>query len=187
MAVAWLIIAVALLFVELHHLAFFALFGSIGAAAAAVLALVDPDAYTAQGVLFVAVSIAGVIAVRPVISRVYEHRHPSGRVAIGVHGGLVGQEAITLDVVDGHPGRGHARLAGERWLAVSGDGRAIDAGRSVTVTAVQGTTLVVWPVDGLFFPVEPIEPIDPSPDALAPPAASPPSDTPPDHLEHPTP
>jgi membrane protein implicated in regulation of membrane protease activity len=177
MAVAWFIFAAALLFIELHHLAFFALFGSIGAAAAAVLALVAPGEYTAQGVLFVAVSIAGVVAVRPVVSRVYEHRHPTGRVAIGVHGGLVGQEAVTLDQVDGRHGPGHARLAGERWLAVSGDGRAIEAGRSVTVTAVQGTTLVVWPVDGLFFPVEPVE---------RPPTAPPP-DTPPDHLEHPTP
>jgi membrane protein implicated in regulation of membrane protease activity len=140
-----------------------------------VLALVSPHAYPAQGALFVAVSIAGVVAVRPIVSRVYEHRHPSGRVAIGVHGGLVGQEAVTLDVVDGHPGRGHARLAGERWLAVSGDGRAIDAGRSVTVTAVQGTTLVVWPVDGLFFPIDPIDGAAPSP-------TTPPSpDTAPDH------
>jgi membrane protein implicated in regulation of membrane protease activity len=176
MAVAWFIFAAALLFIELHHLAFFALFGSIGAAAAAVLALAAPEAYVAQGVLFAVVSIAGVVAVRPVISRVYEHRHPSGRVAIGVHGGLVGQEAVTLDVVDGRHGQGHARLAGERWLAVSGDGRAIDAGRAVTVTAVQGTTLVVWPVDGLFFPVEPADRTPPPP----------PLDLPPDHLEHPT-
>ena len=43
---------------------------------------------------------------------------------------------------------GHVRLAGERWLAVSGSGTPIPAGTRVLVTAVEGTTLVVWPVDG---------------------------------------
>jgi membrane-bound ClpP family serine protease len=37
-------------------------------------------------------------------------------------------------------------LAGERWLAVTG-GPKIEAGSSVFVTAVRGTTLEVWPVD----------------------------------------
>jgi membrane protein implicated in regulation of membrane protease activity len=64
-----------------------------------------------------------------------------------VHGGLVGQEVVTLDRVSG-PGAGHVRLAGERWLAVSGAGQPIPAGTTVLVTAVDGTTLVVWPVDG---------------------------------------
>ena len=66
----------------------------------------------------------------------------------GVHGGLVGQEVVTLDRVGGPDGAGHVRLAGERWLAVSGAGDPIPAGTTVLVTAVDGTTLVVWPVDG---------------------------------------
>jgi membrane-bound ClpP family serine protease len=37
------------------------------------------------------------------------------------------------------------RLAGERWLAVSSAGLSIPPGTPVVVTAVQGTTLVVWP------------------------------------------
>jgi hypothetical protein len=43
---------------------------------------------------------------------------------------------------------GHVRLAGERWRAVSGAEVAIPAGTPVLVTAVEGTTLVVWPVGG---------------------------------------
>ncbi|HEV3227549.1 MAG TPA: NfeD family protein, partial [Acidimicrobiales bacterium] len=65
---------------------------------------------------------------------------------IGVHGGLVGQEAVTLDEVGDQHHLGHIRLAGERWLATT-SGPNIDAGRSVFVTAVRGTTLEVWPVD----------------------------------------
>jgi membrane protein implicated in regulation of membrane protease activity len=39
---------------------------------------------------------------------------------------------------------GHVRLNGERWLAISGAG-GIPANTKVVVTAVQGTTLVVFP------------------------------------------
>jgi membrane protein implicated in regulation of membrane protease activity len=63
-----------------------------------------------------------------------------------VHGGLVGQEAVTLDEVGDVHQIGHVRLAGERWLAVT-SGPTIEAGRSVFVTAVRGTTLDVWPID----------------------------------------
>ena len=67
---------------------------------------------------------------------------------------VVGQQAVTLDRVATEKDVGHALLAGERWLAISADGRAIDADRPVTVTAVVGTTLVVWPT-GAFPPPGP--------------------------------
>ena len=55
---------------------------------------------------------------------------------------------MTLDVV-GDPHRpGHVLLAGERWLAFSGADRPIPARTRVLVTAVRGTTLEVWPLEG---------------------------------------
>jgi membrane protein implicated in regulation of membrane protease activity len=58
----------------------------------------------------------------------------------------VGQEAVTLDEVGDSEEIGHVRLVGERWLAVSGSGAPIPPDTPVLVTAVQGTTLTVWPV-----------------------------------------
>jgi membrane-bound ClpP family serine protease len=70
-----------------------------------------------------------------------------------VHGGLVGQEVITLDLVGGLDAVGHVNLAGERWRAVSGAEVPLPAGTRVLITGVEGTTLIVWPVDGdLPFP-----------------------------------
>jgi membrane-bound ClpP family serine protease len=69
-----------------------------------------------------------------------------------VHGGLVGQEVLTLDLVGGSDRVGHVRLAGERWRAISGDDAPIPPGTRVLVTAVQGTTLTVWPVGGELAP-----------------------------------
>jgi membrane protein implicated in regulation of membrane protease activity len=142
---AWLVLCVALVLFELHHMAFYALFAAVGAFAAAVVALVAPDNIGLQALVAVAVSIAGVAAIRPYVSNVF-HRHRGGHVALGVHGGLVGQQALTLDEVGDTHQIGHVRLAGERWLATT-SGPKIAAGQSVFITAVQGTTLEVWPVD----------------------------------------
>ena len=145
MVLVWVVLFVVLLLFELHHLAFYALFVALGAFAAGVVALVAPDNIGLQTLVAVAVSIGGVILVRPYVSNVF-HRHRGGHVALGVHGGLVGQEAVTLDEIGDAHHVGHVRLAGERWLAVT-SGPKIAAGRSVFVTAVRGTTLDVWPVD----------------------------------------
>ena len=147
LVVVWLVLGVVLLLFELHHLAFYALFGAIGSLAAALVAVFAPSAVAVQAGVAVGVGLAGVVAVRPFVSKAFEVRHGHG--ARGVHGGLVGQEAMTLDQVGAAHLVGHVRLAGERWLAVSGGGGTIPAGTTVLVTAVQGTTLVVWPLDDI--------------------------------------
>jgi membrane protein implicated in regulation of membrane protease activity len=148
MVVLWLVLGIVLLLFELHHLAFYALFGAIGSLAAAAVALFVPGAIAVQAGVAVAVAVAGVVAVRPLVSKAYASRR-LGHVVRGVHGGLIGQQTITLDQVGDPHLVGHVRIAGERWLAVSGGSDVIQAGTPVLVTAVQGTTLVVWPVDGI--------------------------------------
>ncbi len=82
-------------------------------------------------------------------------RH-GGHRGRGVHGGLVGHEVVTLDVVGGPGQTGHVMLAGERWLAMSGADVPLPAGTRVLITGVEGTTLIVWPADG-HLPIEGIE------------------------------
>jgi len=147
-ALIWFVVGVVLLLIELRHLALYALFGAVGCFGAAGVALVAPSALPVQAAAAVILAGAGVIAVRPVVSRaVHRYRH-DGQVARGVHGGLIGHEALALDEISGGHAPGHVRFTGERWLAVSGDGESIPAGTVVVVAAVEGTTLVVWPVDG---------------------------------------
>lgn len=151
MVVVWVLVGVLLVLVEMHHLAFFALFAAVGSFAAAGVALVAPDAIALQAGVGVAVTAAGVGAVRPLVSQAFAASR-RGHVVRGVHGGIVGHEAVTLDDVGGAHRSGHVRLTGERWLAISGSGRPIGPDTTVIVTAVQGTTLVVWPVDDLELP-----------------------------------
>jgi membrane protein implicated in regulation of membrane protease activity len=147
MVVVWLVLGVVLLAVEFHHFAFFAFFGALGSFAAAAVAALAPELVPLQVLVAVLVATIGIVAFRPFMSERFHRRH-DGRLGKGVHGTLVGEEVLTLDVV-GAPGHvGHVGLAGERWLAVSGSGTPLPAGTRVLVTAVEGTTLVVWPVDG---------------------------------------
>jgi membrane protein implicated in regulation of membrane protease activity len=145
MAVMWIVIGVALLAVELHHLAFFAMFGAAGAAAATVVAVVAPSAVPLQLGAAVAVAAVGVVAVRPHMSEAFARRGPGVRIG-GVHGGLVGARGVTLD--DVRPdATGHVRLLGENWLATTLDDDPIPPETPVIVTTVVGTTLTVRAVE----------------------------------------
>jgi membrane protein implicated in regulation of membrane protease activity len=179
---AWLILGVVLLAVEMHHLQFFALFGAAGAFAAALVAAIAPSAYPAQVAVAVLVAAVGMIAVRPFVSDAL-HRRYEGRLGRGVHGTLVGEEVLTLDVVGDAHHVGHVKLVGERWLAVSGSGTRIPPGTKVLVTAVEGTTLTVWPVDGMDHPV--VDGLDAGP--ASPPATTPPPANPAERAEGDTP
>jgi inner membrane protein len=148
---AWIAVGVVLIAVELHNLAFYALFAALGCFAAAAVAVVLPDAIALQVATAVVVAGLGILLVRGRVSAAFAHHHQVDR-ARGVHGGLVGEEVLTLDLVGGLDRVGHVRLAGERWRAVSGDDAPIPPGTRVLVTAVQGTTLIVWPIDSSLPP-----------------------------------
>lgn len=154
MVIAWIVAGVVLLAVELHHFALYALFVAVGCFAAAIVAVLAPNATGAQIAAAVLVTVAGIVLVRPRVSQTLD-RH-GGHRGRGVHGGLVGHEVVTLDVVGGPGQPGHVMLAGERWLAMSGADVPLPAGTRVLITGVEGTTLIVWPADG-HLPLEGIE------------------------------
>ncbi len=155
MVIAWLILGVILLAVEIHHFAFYSLFAAAGCFAATLVALFLPGAIPLQVATAVVVAAVGIVAVRPLVSKRFHLHTEHGTLGRGVAGTLVGEEVLTLDEVGDIDRVGHVRLAGERWLATSGSGSVIPGGTKVLVTAVEGTTLVVWPLDGTVALPEP--------------------------------
>ncbi|MGZ4761595.1 MAG: NfeD family protein [Ilumatobacteraceae bacterium] len=141
MAVVWILLCVLLIGVELHHMAFFAMFGAAGAGAAAITAAIAPSAIVPQVAIAVAVSTAGLVLVRPHVSQAFARRGP-GTAIRGVHGGLIGARGLTIDEV-ALDHTGHVRLLGETWMAVTADGSSIPPSTAVIVTNVAGTTLTV--------------------------------------------
>jgi len=88
--------------------------------------------------LRIALAAIGIALVRPRVSAAFQQRR-GGTELPGVHGGLVGQEVVTIDRVGGPERAGHVRLAGERWLAVSGGGTAIPAAACARSVSHRGT------------------------------------------------
>ena len=162
MALVWVLVGLALVAVELHHLAFYAVFAAAGAFVAAAVAALTPAGLPVQVVVAVGVMLAGIAGARPFVSQAYDRRRGHAGVARGVHGGLTGHEVVALDIVGDAHDVGHVQLFGERWLAVAAHGKPIPAGTRAIVTAVTGTTLLVMPLDELEAPPIPPESLPPS-------------------------
>lgn len=145
MVIVWIALCVVLLAVELHHLAFFAIFGAAGAAAAAVVAGFAPSAIPLQFVVAIVVAGVGLAIGRPFVSKAFALRR-TGHHIRGVHGGIVGAHGVTVDEVAELAG-GHVRMLGETWLAVTTAGEHIPPATPVVIIDVVGTTLTVRAVD----------------------------------------
>jgi len=136
----WLVAGVLLLGIEALTTVFFALFVALGAFAACIAGGSGADTWL-QVILFVGVSLLGIVIGRPPLMRlVHDRSHDTALPGVQ---GLVGQRAVTVDVVGDELHPGHAMLAGERWLAVTDSGQELEPDVPVTIAAVRGTTLVV--------------------------------------------
>jgi membrane protein implicated in regulation of membrane protease activity len=144
---AWLVLGLVLVGVEVHSQAFFAIFLAFGALAAALVVGVGLPLWL-SAVVFAGVAIGGVVTLRPAIKHVAERRSGPRLALPGSSDSLVGQRALTLDAVGDEHHPGHARLAGERWLAVTDEPGGVNAETQVMVVDVRGTTLVVMPYAG---------------------------------------
>ena len=148
MWVVWLVAGLALVGMEVHTQAFYALFLALGAFAATIVAVFPTEVWL-QAVVGAAVALLGTVLVRPTLARL-SVRHLGPKLTMpGASDNLVGQAALTLEPVgdENHPG--HARLFNERWLAVTSAPGGVPAHVQVTVIEVRGTTLVVAPPKGV--------------------------------------
>ena len=143
----WLIAGLVLVGLEVHTQAFFAIFLALGAFAATIVVAAGLPILVSVAV-FAAVALGGVVLVRPTLRRLTE-RHLGPRLSLpGQPDRLVGQRALTMDSVGDEHHPGHARLAGERWLAVTHTPGGLRPETPVVVVEVRGTTLVVVPMTG---------------------------------------
>lgn len=143
----WLVAALILVGAEVHTQAFYAIFLALGAFAATIIAAVGLPIWTSL-VVFAGVALGGTVLLRPTLKQISD-RHLGPRLALpGSSEGLVGQRALALDMVGDEHHPGHARLAGERWLAITDEPGGVQPETQVMVVDVRGTTLVVMPFAG---------------------------------------
>jgi membrane protein implicated in regulation of membrane protease activity len=142
MTLLWIVIALVFAIVEVLTVGLFAGFISLGAFGAAIAAFVG-DGYVSQAVTFAAVAILGIAVVRrPLLGYLQQRAGPLVRSGAAA---MIGQTALVIDAIGGPHKRGHVRIAGEDWPALTRDGRPVDAGESVRVVEIRRATLVVEP------------------------------------------
>lgn len=146
MTLLWIAVALVFAVAEILTLSLFAGFVSIGALGAAIAAFIGDDVLF-QSVVFATVTLLGIVAVRRPLLGYLQRRHgpetASGALA------MVGQTAWVVDAIRGPEERGHVRIAGEDWPALTRDGRPLEAGSAVRVVEIRRATLVVEPAPGV--------------------------------------
>jgi membrane protein implicated in regulation of membrane protease activity len=120
---------------------------AIGAFVAAVLALADV-ALVWEWLAFIVVSIAALVALRPLARRLDRKALDEG---VGSRR-LLGRQATVLRAIPAGDDVGMVRVDREEWRAQSIDGTPIEAGTVVRVADVQGTRVVVAPIGTLPDP-----------------------------------
>jgi len=138
--IIWLVAACLLGLGELHTGGFYLLPFAIGAALAAVVALLGVGALL-SGVVFVAASGIVVLTLRPVARR---HRRLPPPIRTGA-AALIGRRAMVLERIANDEGVGCVRIdGGEVWTARSyDDDEVIEAGDHVEVVEIRGATALV--------------------------------------------
>jgi membrane protein implicated in regulation of membrane protease activity len=137
----WLIVAVSCGAGEIAIAgSFFLAPFALAAAVTAILAFVGVGVGL-QWVVFVVLSGALLLALRPLARRLDETTPTTG---IGA-GRQVGQQARVIEAIDGIGEEGFVMLGAERWRAESADGDPIPEGTTVVVTEVRGTRVLVVP------------------------------------------
>lgn len=142
MTLLWIAIALTFAIVEVGTVALVAAFLSLGAVAAAIAAFLGAD-LVAQGIVFALSSLLGIVIVRRPLVGYLRSRHTpdmlSGAAA------MIGQTALVVDPIKGPHERGHVRIAGEDWPALTQDGTQVPEGETVRVVEIRRATLVVEP------------------------------------------
>ena len=135
----WLIVAVVLGVAELLTTSLAFGFVAVGALAAAITAAAGIGAVV-QVVVFVVVSLASILLIRPVALRRLRRR-PTLRTGTAA---LVGQTGYVLEDVT--PQAGRVQIGGQEWSARPFDEMSvIPAGSKVDVLQIKGATALVHP------------------------------------------
>lgn len=111
-----------------------------GALASFIAALAGAPLWL-QVLLFFAVSIVLLAALRPLVKK-----YVAPRVVRTNADSLVGQEAVVTEAIDNLNAQGQVKVGGMFWTARSTDSTPIPQGATVVIRSIQGVKVLVDPV-----------------------------------------
>ena len=139
----WVAVMALAAFVEAATPMLVSIWFSVGALVA-MLAAYFGASITVQLLLFVFVSIAALVGLRPLATRFIDpHIVPTNADR------LLGGEAQVTETIDNERSAGAVYIDGKTWTARSEDGNIIPAGEQVEVVRMEGVKLFVRPRAGV--------------------------------------
>ncbi len=139
-SVVWFILFIVLLIMEAATDALVSVWFAAGALAALIASLCGAELWL-QGVLFAAVSVALLLALRPVVKKFLKPRIVKTNTDA-----LIGQECYVTAPIDNLKAQGQVKLGAMEWTARSSTGQAIAADELVKVDKIEGVKVFVTPV-----------------------------------------
>ena len=138
MVIFWLVVMVALIVIELATLGLTTIWFACGALVAVVAAALDAPLLL-QILMFVVVSFAVLLAVRPIAVKYFNKDRTRTNIE-----SMIGRQAIVVGEIDNMQGIGQVTVNGMEWSARSTINELkIAVGHVVVIRAVDGVKLIV--------------------------------------------
>jgi len=139
--IIWLALMIACLVLESLSLQLFSIWFALGALVALLADLFGAEIWL-QIVLFLAVTVAALLATRPLAKKLRGKKEPTNADR------YVGREALVLEDIDNTKGTGQIKVEGQLWSARTADGSVVPAGETVRTLEIQGAKLIVEQIAG---------------------------------------
>lgn len=110
----------------------------VGGSLVAMLVALFGGPLWVQCVCFIAVSVALLLCLRPLVRKFFNPR----KIATNAESN-VGKVVLVTEAIDNLYGKGAVRVSGVEWTAVSADGKPIELDAPVRIVRVEGAKLCV--------------------------------------------
>ncbi|MBQ6165657.1 MAG: NfeD family protein [Clostridia bacterium] len=138
MAIIWGGVLVLMLVIEAASVQLTSIWFAAGALVSLIAAIIKPDSYVLQVVLFIVVSAVALIGVRPLVKKRMKARFQPTNADK-----CLGKEGVVTETIDGIAGTGLVKLDGAVWTARSADDSVIEEGALVVAEKIAGVKLIV--------------------------------------------
>lgn len=138
--ITWLVLMVLFLLAEASTVTLVSLWFAAGSLAALIAALCGGEVWL-QITLFLVVSVALLLALRPLVRRYFKPRLTATNVD-----SIIGSKGYVTAPIDNLSASGQVKLGAMEWTARSTSGDPIDQGTLVRVDKIEGVKAFVSPV-----------------------------------------
>lgn len=140
-ALIWLALMIVFLLLEAGTVSMVTIWFAVGALAALVASLFGAELWL-QILLFVVISAALLLALRPLARKYFTPRLAKTNVDA-----VIGAEGIVTESIDNVTAAGRVKVGHMEWAARSTSGAVLEAGARVQVDRVEGVRVFVTPVE----------------------------------------